>query len=71
MLSPTCSVFKRKRKGPMVPGVFITFFVRENVPGEPLDYQEFWNMNDYMRESIRTFTLRCRAMHTFNVEAQF
>lgn len=38
----------------MVPGVFITFVVWENVPGEPLDYQEFWNMNDYMRESIRS-----------------
>jgi hypothetical protein len=50
---PTCSVFKRKCNGPVVPGGFITFVVWENAPREPLDYQEFWNMNDYMRESIR------------------
>ncbi|KAJ5704585.1 hypothetical protein N7536_000274 [Penicillium majusculum] len=32
---------------------FITFVVWEKVAGEPLDYDEFWNMNYNMRDSIR------------------
>ncbi|CAI7586082.1 unnamed protein product [Penicillium palitans] len=47
--------FQEETQGPdgFVPGGFITFVVWEKVAGEPLDYDEFWNMNDNMRDSIR------------------
>ncbi|KAJ5608531.1 hypothetical protein N7537_005150 [Penicillium hordei] len=52
----------RKCNGPVVPGGFITFVVWENAPREPLDYQEFWNMNDYMQTKFNAYIrkfLRC------------
>ena len=47
--------FQEETQGPdgFVPGGFITFVVWEKVAGEPLGYDEFWNMNYNMRDSIR------------------
>lgn len=48
--------FQEETQGPdgFVLGGFITFVVWEKVAGEPLDYDEFWNMNYNMRDSIRS-----------------
>lgn len=47
--------FQEETQGPhgFVPGGYITHVVWEKVPGEPLDYEEFWKMNDCMRDSIQ------------------
>lgn len=54
-VAPDLLGYQEEKQGPgdTVPGGFITYLVWEKVPGESLDYEEFWKMSLRSRNAIR------------------